>query len=178
MKKILPILVGVMIIAVGVIGYLVYGAYQEYVGEDELTETQAKMIDSLRDMNYPMAVRDGHVSAEYYDGMMSVLSSYVDLLEIVANDVKDYESIEEASHNFLAELSTYKVYPSTSVDYDLDEYLTKYIIQTKMSAEYYIDYATKKDKLYFEMANDYRDDASNSLNTIDAIGKKYGINEF
>ena len=128
--------------------------------------------------NYPIAVRNGDVSPEYYDGVMGIVNRFVDLLDYLRNNLQDYDGVKNAGNNYLAELTTYDLSPTTEVDYDLDEYLTKYIIRTKMSAEYYIKYATEKDKLYLDMANDYKNDALASGNTMVAIGNKYGLNEF
>lgn len=129
-------------------------------------------------LDYPIAVRNGDVSPEYYDNMIGVINSYVDLLNSVGSDPEDYITIEDAGRDYLTEVTTYNPSPSTSIEYDLDEYLTEYIIQTKMVAEYYIDYATKKDDVYLKLAKDSKDDALNTGNTMVSIGNKYGLNKY
>lgn len=138
--------------------------------EEEITEYDLS--------DYPIAVRNGDVSPEYYDGMMNIVNNYAGYLKNVANNETNYEKIKEISHEYLASLSTNSTTASTSVDFDLDKYLTKYVVQTEMVAEYYIDYATKQDSVYLKMVRDYKDDVLNTMDTMITIGNEYGLNEY
>lgn len=177
MKKILPILVGVMIIAVGVIGYLVYGEYREYAGEDELTKTQAKMIDSLEELsNYPEGVKNGTVSVDYFKNMMYMINSFTSYSEeIFLAETIDYDNVEEKSRDYLVEMNSLDLLPLTQADSELDNYAMDFKIQSELVAEYMIDYATKREHMYYKMAADYIQDVSNTYKTIEQISRKYDV---
>lgn len=176
-NKFLSMLLVVMIVAIGLIGYLVYGAYREYTGEDELTETQAKMIDSLEDLsNIPPGVQDGTVSVEYYKDLMYMLGNFTSYSEeIFLADTIDYENVEEKSRDYLVEMNSLDLLPLTQADSELDNYAMDFKIQSELVAEYMIDYATKREHMYYKMAADYIQDVSNTYKTIEQISEKHNI---
>ena len=127
--------------------------------------------------NMPEGVQNGTVSADYYKELVYMIDYFTSYSEeIFLTDSIDYGNVEEKSRDYLVDINSLNLMPQTEADSDLDTYAIDFKTQSELIADYMIDYATKREQMYYEMAADYIVDASNTLKTIEQISVKYNIN--
>ena len=167
-NKILPITLVVMIVFVGIIGYLVYGEYKEY--------TVSSDNASAEDLSgYPEGVKDGTVSAEYYDDLTTMLTSYVKYAEKMMTEGIQTTSIEYESQQYLVLLNDLDLIPKTKTDSKLDYYAIDFKIQSELVAEYMLDYANSAKLSHKHDAERYIRDTIETYDLIEEMLYKYNL---
>lgn len=119
-------------------------------------------------------VTSGGVSDAYYDSMVTIMVEYTKLLDAVTKQLENSSKVKSDAEEYLTMAITERVEPSTSEEYDIDEYFFKFLSNSKSSAEYFIKYANEGDSFYLDLANDYKNDAFEDIDVTESILNKYG----
>lgn len=128
-----------MLGVLGVVGYFVYDAVSGRVNTNLIAEANEEEV-SVDLSSYPIGVQNGTVSVEYYNDLYMMLTTYLKYADKMTRQGISQDSIKYESERYLVELTKLKLLPVTDADSNLDSLALDYKIQSKLVADYMLDY--------------------------------------
>ena len=121
------------------------------------------------------SINEDDVTSKYYSEMVLMINAFPIYAEkVIADGVKN-STIEEESREYLLLINSLDLIPLSKVDKELDTYVFDFKVDSKLAAEYMLEYSSSRDISDKHDGENYIKKVIKTFEMIEAIGDKYDL---